>query len=261
MLLIMLELWQLGLLFLLGIGAGWINVLAGGGTILTMPLMSFMGLSGPVANGTNRIAIIAQNILSVWVFYSKNFSDFRLSSSLALCACFGAYFGAHIGVELEGIWFNRVLVLIMAVIMVLMIREEFTQSKDKKTKKEQEVNIKPKNLLLGHFLMIFAGVWGGFIQIGVGFILMPILYRVMNIDLVRTNMHKVFIALMFSIVSLFVFAGKVSIAWDAGIALAIGNAIGGYLGAKSAIIKGEGFIKRVVIIAMIAMMIKLLLFP
>ena len=96
------ELWQLALLTLLGIGSGWLNVMAGGGSLLTVPVMLFLGIPGPVANGTNRISIIAQNIVAVGSFFSKGFSDFRLSASLSVFACIGAFFGANVGVRLEG---------------------------------------------------------------------------------------------------------------------------------------------------------------
>jgi len=79
-----LQLWQLALLSGLGVAAGWINVMAGGGSVLTVPVMVFMGLPGPVANGTNRISIIGQNIVAVWGFFSKGFTNFRLSATLSL---------------------------------------------------------------------------------------------------------------------------------------------------------------------------------
>ncbi len=71
------------LLFVAGVVAGWINTLAGGGSMLTVPVMVFMGLPGPVANGTNRIGVIAQNLTAVLGFFRKGFSDFKLSASLA----------------------------------------------------------------------------------------------------------------------------------------------------------------------------------
>jgi hypothetical protein len=118
-----------------------------------------------------------------------------------------------------------------------------------------------RNLVLGHVLMIVAGFWGGFIQIGVGFLIMPILYRVMGLDLVRVNMHKVFIALVFTFVAFLVFASKVAIAWEAGAALALGTAVGGWMGAHATIAKGETFIKRALSAALAAMVVKLLFFP
>jgi uncharacterized membrane protein YfcA len=106
--------------------------------------------------------------------------------------------------------------------------------------------------------MVVAGFWGGFIQLGVGFILMPILNRVMGLDLVRTNMHKVFIIAVYTIVALSVFASQIELIWVVGIALAVGNSIGGYLGAHFAVKKGEGLIRLVLNLVLVAFIIKLL---
>ena len=46
------EIWEIVVLSMVGIVAGWLNVLAGGGSMLTVPIMIFMGMPGPVANGT-----------------------------------------------------------------------------------------------------------------------------------------------------------------------------------------------------------------
>lgn len=251
----MLEPWQLALLAVAGFASGWINVIAGGGSLLTVPVMVFMGLPGPVANGTNRVAIIAQSITAIGAFFKNGFSDFRLSATLSVAASIGAYFGAKMGVSLDGAAFNYVVAAVMLAVMVLMATGE------DKTKPRPDASSKAKNLVLGHALMAGAGVWGGFIQIGVGFLMMPILYRVMGLDLVRTNMHKVFIALIFTAVALFVFASEVPIAWDAGIALAAGNALGGWMGAHATMKRGEKFIKRAMIAVLAAMAVKLVFFP
>ncbi|MEM9494483.1 MAG: sulfite exporter TauE/SafE family protein [Pseudomonadota bacterium] len=240
------------LLFVTGAVAGWINVIAGGGSILTVPVMVFLGLPGPVANGTNRIGIIAQNIFAVWGFFRKGFSDFKLSASLAACAAVGAFFGANVGVTLEGVWFERTLALIMLALLVIMMTG-FGQ-------KPAATDGKPRNLVLGHLLFVGAGFWGGFIQIGVGLIQLPILNRVMGLDLVRANMHKVFVALVFSFVALAVFAANAKIDWGLGIAVASGYAVGGWLGANAAVDKGAPLIKKVFYLALAAMAIKLLFF-
>ncbi len=243
---------QAAILFAAGVASGWINVLAGGGSILSVPIMVFLGLPGPVANGTNRIGIIAQNLMAVWGFFRKGFSDFKLSASLAACASVGAFFGAHLGVKLDGVWFDRTLALIMLGILIIMMTGA--------GQKPASETSKPRNLILGHLLFIGAGFWGGFIQIGVGLIQMPILNRVMGLDLVRVNMHKVFVALVFSIVSLSVFASQVKIEWALGFALAAGYGVGGWLGANATIEKGAPLIKRVFYLALIAMAVKLLFF-
>jgi uncharacterized membrane protein YfcA len=247
------EVWQILILTLAGVIAGWINVMAGGGSMLTVPIMLFMGIPGPVANGTNRIAILAQNIVAVTTFRRRGYSDFRLGLSLAAAASVGAYFGASIGVNLDGEWFDRVLALVMVIVLILMVTGH-----DKV--KPVGGDAKPKNLLLGHVLMVGAGVWGGFIQVGVGFILMPILHRVLGLDLVRVNMHKVLIALVYTIVALWVFASQLELLWWTGLGLALGNAIGGWFGAHTTIDHGETLIRRVLYAAMTAFIIKLLFF-
>ncbi len=248
------EWWQPLLLAGVGIVAGWLNVMAGGGSMLTVPTMLFLGLPGPVANGTNRIAIIAQNIVAVTTFFRRGHADLRLSLSLALAALPGAIAGAAVGTQLDGVWFNRTLAATMLGVMVLMARG--------RSRRDPVTTARPgrARLVWGHVLMLGAGFWGGFIQIGVGFILMPILHRVIGLDLVRTNMHKVFIVLVFSVAALAVFASRVEIYWAMGLALAAGNALGGWLGAHTTISKGETVIRGVLYAALIAIVVRLLLF-
>ena len=252
------ETWEIVLLTLAGVVAGWLNVLAGGGSLLTVPLMIFMGIPGPVANGTNRIAILMQNITAVATFRSRGFSDFRLSLTLAAAASLGALFGANVGVHLEGEWFNRVLALIMVGVMLIMGHDGIKGGASKTPSGNEDD--KPRNLVLGHILMVGAGFWGGFIQLGVGFILMPILHRVMGLNLVLTNMHKVFVVLVYTLVALAVFASQLQLLWWVGLWLALGNSIGGWLGAHTAVSRGENWIRWVLNFTLVAFIIKLLFF-
>mgnify|MGYP001565792123 CR=1 FL=1 len=249
-----LEIWQLGLLSLVGIVAGFLNVMAGGGSLLTVPIMVFMGIPGPVANGTNRIAILAQNISAVTSFFKRGFSEFKLSLSLTACALPGAVAGAMVGTQLDGVWFNRTLAIIMVGVMLIMFFD--------KGKNPNAPNAEPnrKQLVWGHILMVGVGFYGGFIQLGVGFIIMPVLHRVMGFDLVRTNMHKVFIIACYSAAALWVFASQVEILWVVGLALAFGNSIGGWIAAAVQVKQGEGIIKLVLNVVLVAFIIKLLFF-
>ena len=247
------ELWHAVLLIAVGTVSGFLNVMAGGGSLLSVPVMVFMGMPGPVANGTNRIAILAQNITAIITFARRGFSDVRLSLSLAACAVPGAAVGASIGTQLDGVWFNRALALIMIGVMLIM---HFDKGSSTGSDAHQPSR---RQLIAGHLCMVGAGFWGGFIQIGVGFIIMPILSRVMGLDLVRTNMYKVFIIGIYTLIALLVFASQVELLWAMGLALAVGNSVGGYLGAHFTIQKGEKLIHLVLNIVLIAFIIKLLL--
>jgi uncharacterized membrane protein YfcA len=246
------ELWQGVLLFVVGTAGGFLNVMAGGGSLLTVPVLIFLGLPGPVANGTNRIAILAQNLTAIVTFARRGFRDFKLSLTLAACALPGAVVGALAGTQLDGAWFNRALALIMVAVMLGM---HFDKGSSENPDDHQPSR---KQLINGHLLMVAAGFWGGFIQLGVGFILMPILNRVMGLDLVRTNMHKVFIIATYTIAALWVFASQVEIIWVIGLALALGNALGGYLGAHFTVSRGEALVRLVLNLVLVAFIIKLL---
>lgn len=241
------------LLSLGGVTAGFMNVLAGGGSMLTIPMMLLMNLPGAVANGTNRIAILAQNITASITFFRSKSSNLKLSITLSLCAIPGAIIGAYYGAQLNGLAFNRVIAIIMLLGLISMLFDNTNYSKPQPvTEPEQCLRNR-----IGHFLMFFVGIFGGFIQIGVGLILMPLLYKVMRLDLVAVNSHKVFIVMCYTVVSLAIFASTVEIAWILGLALAIGNSIGGWLGAKATIKKGEKLIKTVLYIVLVAFIIRL----
>lgn len=242
------------ILIITGVATGFLNVMAGGGSMLSVPVMIFLGIPATIANGTNRLAILAQNLSAVTTFYKKGFSDFKLSLTLALCTIPGAIAGAMFASKLPNHNFQQLLAIIMLFVMLLMWFDG-----NKKTDKSS-VKTTRTRLIWGHICMVLAGFWGGFIQIGVGFILMPILHRVIGVDLLRTNMHKVFIVLVYTLVALLVFSSQLQLAWAAGISLAIGTAFGGWLATHFQIKQGVDTIKWVLNIILIAFIIKLLFF-
>lgn len=277
------ELWQSALLLAVGAAAGFLNVMAGGGSLLTVPTMVFLGMPGPVANGTNRIALLVQNIVAVGTFFRRGYSDFRLSLTLAAASLPGAIIGAYAGTRLDGVWFNRTLAAIMIGVMILMAtRRNARASKQARTPPpgvetnlpDERVDeaaglaveappakaIEPRRLLWGHLGMGALGFYGGFIQIGIGFLIMPLLHRVMGLDLVRVNMHKVFVIGVYTVAALAVFASRVEIVWLAGAALAAGNALGGWLGAHTSVSRGEGVIRFVLYSVLVVFVVKLLFF-
>ena len=125
-----------------------------------------------------------------------------------------------------------------------------------------EINETPSRnrLIAGHLLMVLIGFWGGFIHIGVGFLLMPVLNRVMQLDLVTTNAHKVMVVLCYTVVALIVFASQLELIWKYGIALGIGTWIGAWIAANMQVKKGIGPIKITLNIVIVAFIIKLIFF-
>jgi len=106
--------------------------------------------------------------------------------------------------------------------------------------------------------MVLIGFWGGFIHIGVGFLLMPVLNRVMQLDLITTNSHKVFIVMCYTAVALMVFASQLDLIWKYGVALGIGMWMGGWLAANFQIKQGVGAVKWTLNIIIVVFIIKLM---
>ncbi|MBT8386007.1 MAG: sulfite exporter TauE/SafE family protein [Ignavibacteria bacterium] len=237
------------ILFGVGIIAGFINVTAGGGSTLTLPVLIFLGLESSLANGTNRVAILLQNISAVYSFKQEKYQQFNTSIKFALLTLPGAVLGALLAVRLDDVVFQKILGIIMIAIIFSML---FTQ-KDSVTENK---NIK---MSLPVYLSMFGiGFYGGFIQVGVGFLLMASLRYLMKLNLVLVNMHKVFIVLIYTVPALVIFVFTDNINWIFGLCLAAGNVIGGWWGAKVSVKKGEGFIKTVLVIAVFIMALKLI---
>lgn len=250
-----LEFWKVIVLILAGLAGGTINVLAGGGSVITVPVMVFLGVPGPIANGTNRLPILVQNISACATYLRQGVPRLGMIFSLSLCAIPGAVIGAVVGVKIPTETFNLLLAAIMGLVLLMMLRGGRTNTDI------AIADISRRRLIWGHLLMMLAGFWGGFIQIGMGFVLLPILNRVLGLDLVTANIHKVFIILVYTLAALLVFGSQLELLWWVGAIMAIGNALGGWLGARLTLAGGEGLIRKVVVFAIAVMIVKLVWFP
>ena len=237
------------ILFGVGSAAGVINVMAGGGSTLTLPTLIFLGLDATVANGTNRIAILIQNIFAIYSFKREKFSKFKISFKMSLFTLPGAILGAVAASKIEGEVFEKILGIVMIGIIITMLLP-------KKQKIYEEKITKIPWLV--YAAMFGIGFYGGFIQVGVGFILMAVLHYLLKENLVLVNVHKVFIVFIYTIPAIIIFALTSSIDWFYGLSLAAGNAAGGWWSAKISVKKGEKIIKWVLLIAIFIMSLKLL---
>jgi len=237
------------ILFFVGTIAAFINVNAGGGSSLTLPVLIFLGLDPSVANGTNRVAILFQNASAVYAFKKEKFYELKNSLILSALTLPGAIIGAVTAVSISDELFEKILGVIMIFIIITMI---LPKKKTEKTKSDFTIDWKIVAA------MIVIGFYGAFLQVGVGFLLMASFQYLMKLDLIRVNMHKVFVVFVFTLPALLVFILTDNINWFYGVTLSAGNAFGGWWGAKLSVKKGEKLIKFVLIIAILIMALKLL---
>lgn len=239
---------------MVGVISGFVNVLAGGGSFLTLPALIFLGLPAGVANGTNRIGILIQNIGAVWSFRRKGVFPAGLGLLLSVPAVIGAVAGARIAVAIGDAEFRKILALVMLGVTLISLwkpsgRTPLTSDTDLEFR-----GMRLTGLCLAFF---FVGVYGGFVQAGVGFFVIAAL-TVVGLDLVRTNAVKLIVILILTLPALTVFlmAEKVNIA--VGLLLGIGNFIGAYASTRVAIQKGHAWIRHFVTATVILMALWLL---
>ena len=239
------------LLFTVGAIAGFINVNAGGGSSLTLPALIFLGLDSALANGTNRIGILVQNIFAVSSFRKEKIHDFKQSFMLSLLTLPGAVIGALLSVKINDLWFQRILGIVMIGIVCTMFFS-------KKQKIDFLNNDENAHKWLIYPTLFGIGFYGGFLQVGVGFLFMASLYHLLRLSLVHVNMHKVFIVLIYTIPALCVFVFTNNVNWGYGLSLALGTSCGAWWGAKIAVKGGEKAIRIILAIAILLMSVKLL---
>jgi uncharacterized membrane protein YfcA len=237
------------ILFAVGATAAFINVNAGGGSTLTLPALIFLGLNPTMANGTNRLGILVQNVSAVYSFKQEKFYELKNSLILSALTLPGAVIGALLAVKLEDKVFQNILAIVMILIVISMLIPKKKTNQD-----NNDVKLDWKTIIS----LLSVGFYGGFIQVGVGFLLMATFQNLMKLNLIRVNMHKVFVVFIYTIPAFLIFIFTNNVNWFYGLILSAGTAFGAWWGVKLSIKKGEKLIKVVLIIAILIMSFKLL---
>jgi uncharacterized membrane protein YfcA len=245
------ELLKLFLLFVVGSIAGFINVFAGGGSTITLPILIFLGLDPTLANGTNRMGILAQTLSAVVSFRQEKYHDFKLSLRLTAFTLPGAITGAIIATRISGDLFQKILAFVLVAVTISMFLKKTNQ-------KKPGGDCKTKSSWFIYPVMLAIGFYGGFMQVGVGFVFMASLYHLMRLDLIRVNMHKVFIIFVYTIPAFLIFLLTGNVEWRFGLFLAVGMAFGAWWAAKISVKKGEKIIRIALIPVILWMALKLL---
>lgn len=219
-----LSLWEMLALVAIGGIAGFINVLSAGGSMLTLPMLMFLGLPAQVANGTNRVAITLQSLTAVGSFLRAGHSNLAVSIRLAIPAVAGSLLGAWTATWIPQSIFEAVLIIAMIGASAFMLLPQ---------PKLDTRPLTPDRLGVIEYLALFLiGLYGGFIQVGVGALFIVVLYRMLKIDLPQVNVIKVFIILIYTLPALTIFAAKGQVLWVTGLVLAAGNMAGAMMAVR-----------------------------
>lgn len=240
---------QVLLLLFGGLAAGFINALAGGGSAITIPILTeIVGVS--IANGTNRIAILLASMSALTGFQKGGAVPWHRVGRLVPPTVIGAALGAWTATQLSGDVMQRV----FAVVLVLVAAS---------------VLLRPSRWVEGHeraiaepwrsLIFLGIGFYGGFVQAGVGFLLLMGLVLGSGMDLVKGNAAKVVLILAYTPVALIFFASASQIDIQVGLVLSVGQMTGAWIGARLAILKGAAWIRWVLVVAAIVAALRMLL--
>jgi len=231
-----------------GIIVGFINTLAGGGTVVSMSVFMFFGLPPLVANGTNRVAILFQNATAVSYFQKKKLIDWGFIIKLATPIILGSLVGAAI----TGFLSNKLFQYIFAGVVILF-GVSMIFNPDRYI--HERTDLVKRNISLQHYLLyFFIGVYGGFVHVGIGYLFLAVLVLVNGYDLLKANVLKNVFVLLYVPFSLIIFAWQGHVCLSFGIIHGIGNVIGASIAARLAIKKGAPFI-RYIVLALVAIVV------
>jgi uncharacterized membrane protein YfcA len=234
-----------------GFLAGVINTIAGGGSFLTLPALIFVcGLDPKIANGTNRVAILMSTASASATFHKYGHLDRKLAIRLALPTLLGVPAGALLAIYLPANAFKPAFGLIfLAMAMLLVFKPKLLLETDRE----------PMRSVIGEVCLFFGiGVYVGFIQAGMGILLLLGMSLFHARELVGANAVKNLIGFLATVTALATFVVYGQVEWIPGLTMAVGNVLGGYVGAKLAIKKGRRLIFAFLIVVMVATGVKLL---
>ena len=230
--------WKAVVLIGAGIMGGFINTLAGGGSMITVPALMVLGMPADHANATNRVGILQQSLTGVRGFNKAGKLEKGAILPMLIPTVSGAVLGALSSTWLHPNVLKPVLLgaMITIALLMLILPDVVAPTESTKTYTLRE---RPTGILM----LFGAGVYGGFAQAGVGFILIAALAAGLRYDLVRTNALKAVCTALFSIASLSIFIAAGQVEWIPGVILAVGMTVGSYIGVKFAINVDQKLIK------------------
>lgn len=232
---------QAAILIAGGIAAGVVNTLAGGGSLISVPLLVLVGLPGTVANGTNRVGILLQNLTAAWQFRRRGVSGLEGAAMVLVPVCIGSLVGAVTIARIDDAAFERLFGVVMLLNLVPMLRS-------RRPDPSRPRRPWPRWLRFAAFVGI--GLYGGAIQAGVGLLLVGALSHA-GYDLVRANSIKVVVNVVLTAFALPVFILAGQVAWLPAAVLASGFVAGGWIGARLAVAGGERLLRPVMIAAIL----------
>ena len=237
--------------------AGGINTLSGNGSAITLTiLMEVIGLPPDVANGTNRLGILSNGLAATFGFHQKGRFEVTEGRRRDMYRIVGiTTLGAVLGVYLSLITSNAVFRDIFRYLLIVMLGVILVKPKRWLVAPQGEPYV---SLWLSVPLFFALGVYGGFIQMGMGVFFLAVMVLVAKYEIIQANVVKVLVVTIYTALAVAIFAWRGVISWEIGLLMAVGQMIGGYLTARFAAThpKAGLYAYRLLIVVIIAAIAK-----
>lgn len=222
------EIWMHVVALIGGFVAGCINLLAGNGSAITLTILTeVMGLPPNIANATNRIGVMSNSIFGLGAFARKG--KWELSGTWGFMGiCFvGGVVGVYLATVVSNEQFRDFFKFMMVfMLFVVLFKPDRWVREAAMTRKIHPVITVPVYFLIG--------VYGGFIQMGMGIFFLVVMVFFARFPVIKANMAKMLVVLGFTAFSLIAFAWKGYLNWEYGIMLAVGQGLGAWFMANYA---------------------------
>ena len=237
-----------------GFCAGLINVIAGNGSAITLPLLMWVGLDANAANATNRVGALFQTTSAISSLPKTTRVKYMIRQSYFIIPpiIIGAIIGANLAVDIPETLMRASIGTIMIGLLITML----SNPKKWLIPTDGLVNKKTPKIWLAYFGL---GLYGGFIQMGFGIFFLSISVLLAKYALKDGNIMKLFTAFLMTIPSFFIFALSGSIDWLYGLTLAAGTATGARFGAKKVVQhpKANAITRKVLIAVILVAIVKM----
>lgn len=220
--------WQWGALLLGGVGCGFVNTLAGGGSMITMPLLIFLGLPPNEANATNRFALTFQYFISALGFWTQGQRDVQSLWKLVIPGLMGTALGSWFAILVDPALFQTMLAILLLIVVIPVVFR-------KNTWIDQATEQKPSTSGWWLSLVFFGiGVYSGFIQIGVGIWSLLALLGMGGFSLNHANAIKAQLLCVYALLATILFILHGQVWYGVAFGLAAANGVGAWIATRVA---------------------------
>ena len=234
--------------------AGWVDAVVGGGGLLLIPalLITAPHLAPAAALGTNKLTAVTGTTVAALTYARRTTLDRRVALPAAALAVPAAGLGALCASEVPADWFRPVvLTLLLAVALFVALRPTFgaTQGADAVSRRRRAAVV----VLAGCGVGFYDGVFGP----GTGTFLIIAFTGLLSLEFVRASAVAKVVNVGTNLGALTVFALQGHVMWLLGAGMAVCNVAGATLGARTALRRGSGFVRGVLLVVVAAMVAKL----